>query len=71
MPKLLTCKEVAEYTGLAYATIMGWCRDGKIPATRLGGKSYRISEEDLMQFLDSTKKKHEANAVKYGYKKSK
>jgi len=53
---LLTVNQVAERLQLKPATIHKYIRDGKINAIKLGGKVYRISEEDLMKFITEQKK---------------
>ena len=46
----LTVKEVAEILRLNVITVYEFVKGGKLQAVRLG-KSYRISERDLNEFL--------------------
>ena len=50
----LTVKEVAEMVRLKVITVYEFVKDGKLPAVRLG-KSYRIAEKDLNEFLRENK----------------
>ena len=50
----LTVKEVAEMLRLKVITVYEFVKDGKLPAVRLG-KSYRIAEKDLNEFLRENK----------------
>jgi len=46
MNDLLTLGEVARYLRMSRATVQRWCRDRRLPATKIG-KEYRIRREDL------------------------
>ena len=50
----LTVKEVAEMVRSKVITVYEFVKDGKLPAVRLG-KSYRIAEKDLNEFLRENK----------------
>lgn len=52
MDELLTAEDVADYLRVAPNTVYRWCRDGKLTAIKLG-KDWRITPQDLDQFLDS------------------
>ncbi|MCL5439038.1 MAG: helix-turn-helix domain-containing protein [Patescibacteria group bacterium] len=51
---LLTPKEVAELLKLNILTVYAYIRKGKLNAIRFG-RSYRISNEDLNEFIESNK----------------
>jgi len=46
-----TTEEIANMLSIHVATVRRWIRDGKLPAILLG-KSYRVTREDLVQFLE-------------------
>ncbi|MCL4473901.1 MAG: helix-turn-helix domain-containing protein [Actinobacteria bacterium] len=50
MEKLLTVEQVAEILQVEKATAWRWCREGKIPAAKIG-RLYRIKERDLSSWL--------------------
>ncbi len=52
--EFLTCEEVSQKTGFALATIWKWIRQKKLPAYRFG-RSYKIKESDLNEFLKARK----------------
>ncbi|MBA7551836.1 hypothetical protein ES705_44386 [subsurface metagenome] len=52
----LTIQEVADKLGLAYVTVYGYCRTGKIPCIQFD-RTYRISERELEKFLKTLKVK--------------
>lgn len=49
---MLKPTDVARRLNVNRATVTRWIRQGKLKATRLGEKLYRISEEDLEAFLN-------------------
>lgn len=49
--RYLSAKEVADMLELKTATVMTWCRNGQLRATK-PGKSYLIKESDLKAFVD-------------------
>ena len=48
---LLTIKEVAEWTKVSTKTVYRWISDNKIPAIRLGNRTYRIPEKAIIAYL--------------------
>ena len=53
MPEeILTVEEVADYLKLSRATIWRWCRDGKLPAFRIG-HHWRIRGDELERLIDA------------------
>ncbi len=54
LPKLLTIKQVAEFTQFSTRQIRRWIKSRKLPAS-LYGRSWRIAENDLALFLTSFK----------------
>ena len=48
---LLTIQEVAEWAKVSAMTIYRWISDSKIPAIRLGNRTYRIQEKAIMDHL--------------------
>lgn len=54
MSELHTCEEVAKRYGVKKITVWDWIRNKRLPAIKIG-KSYRISDSDLMKFEASRK----------------
>jgi excisionase family DNA binding protein len=50
--QLYSTEEVAEQLGLHVRTVRGYVRDGRLRAVRIG-KQYRITREDLEEFVGS------------------
>jgi excisionase family DNA binding protein len=48
---LLTIQEVADWAKVSTKTICRWISDNKIPAIRLGNRTYRIPEKALIAYL--------------------
>ena len=48
---LLTIQEVAEWAKVSTKTVYRWISDNKIPANRLGNRTYRIPEKALIYYL--------------------
>lgn len=51
MPKLYTPKEVAEITKLSERYVTQLLRDKKLIGNKLGGKVWRVTEEELNRFI--------------------
>ena len=54
---LLTPEQVAGILQVHILTIYGYIREGKLDAIRLG-RSYRITHQDLEQFIESNRIKN-------------
>ena len=52
--RLLTVQEVAEWAKVSTKTVYRWIADNKIPAIRLGSRTYRIAEKDLLEYLENS-----------------
>jgi excisionase family DNA binding protein len=48
---LLTIQEVADWAKVSTKTVYRWISDNKIPAIRLGNRTYRIPEKAIIDFL--------------------
>ena len=48
---LLTIQEVADWAKDSTKTIYRWISDNKIPAIRLGNRTYRIPEKAIIDYL--------------------
>ena len=44
--RILTCSQVAQQTGYDKETVRRWCRDGVLPAFKLGVE-WLVNEKDL------------------------
>jgi len=55
--KILTPEEVSELLKVGLKTVYRWINNGKLPASQLGGKTFRILERDLLLFLEQSKVK--------------
>jgi excisionase family DNA binding protein len=48
---LLTIQEVADWVKVSTKTLYRWISDNKIPAIRLGNRTYRIPEKAIIDYL--------------------
>jgi excisionase family DNA binding protein len=48
--KFYTVEEAAEYWGVSSVAVLNWVRQGRLGATRLGNRLYRITEADITSF---------------------
>jgi excisionase family DNA binding protein len=48
---LLTIQEVADWAKVSTKTVYRWISDNKIPAIRLGNRTYRIPEKAIINYL--------------------
>lgn len=56
---ILTPEEVARIMKVSLKTVYRWISAGKLEASQVGYKTYRIFEQDLILFMKKTKvKKH-------------
>lgn len=51
---LLTAKEISTRYKVSYITVFRWIKAGKLPAFKVG-KQYRVKQEDLDSFIESSK----------------
>jgi len=49
--KILTIEEVAKIMKVGLKTVYRWISAGKLPAAKVGYKTYRVFESDLVKFL--------------------
>ncbi|MEK7167892.1 MAG: helix-turn-helix domain-containing protein [Patescibacteria group bacterium] len=49
--KILTINEVAKLMKVSFKTVYRWISAGQLPAAKVGYKTYRVFEEDLVRFL--------------------
>lgn len=54
LSELLTVQEVSDILKVKLTTVRKWIRQGKIQGVKLG-KSWRVEQEDLQQFIQSRK----------------
>jgi excisionase family DNA binding protein len=52
---LMTAKEMADHLGVKPGTILGWYRQGKIPARKLSHKVLRFNLHDVLAALEANK----------------
>jgi len=57
MNSLLTVKEVAKILRINYRKVLDLIHLGELPAYRVGG-SFRITEEQIQKYLDSSQVKN-------------
>ena len=55
--KILTPNEAAQELKVSLKTIYRWIYDGKLNASQVGMKTYRIFESELVSFMNRTKVK--------------
>ena len=48
--ELLTVEDVAKYMGVGRVTVHRWCREGRLPCSKVG-KSWRVRREALEELL--------------------
>lgn len=53
LSKMYTCEEIAEMYGVKIFTVWDWIKRKKIKALKIG-REYRIKEEDLKAFEESS-----------------
>ncbi len=51
--ELLTVQEVADFLRVGRVTVWRWCKDGTIPACRVG-RNWRIPRNDFLELLESS-----------------
>lgn len=49
--KILTIEEVAKLMKVSLKTVYRWVNAGQLPAAKIGYKTYRVFENDLIRFL--------------------
>jgi len=49
--KILTIEEVAKLMKVSLKTVYRWIGQRQLPAAKIGYKTYRVFEKDLMNFL--------------------
>ncbi|MBI4499464.1 MAG: helix-turn-helix domain-containing protein [Chloroflexi bacterium] len=49
--ELLSVNEVTKILKVSKATVQRWCREGKLPAAKIG-KEYRIRRDDLERWYE-------------------
>jgi len=59
--EMLTPNEVAEFLKVPVTAIWRWCREGTLPAVKIG-KYWRISQNNLNEFL-----KANSNSNRYSH----
>ena len=53
--QLLTISQVAQRVGISVRTVRREIRKGRLPATKLGYRTVRVSETDLAIYLEKRK----------------
>src|SRR5918995_4693666 len=61
LDRLLSTEEVAEYLGVGQATVYRWCREGSLPAVKIG-RHWRVRRSALEEFV----RKHERSETLVG-----
>lgn len=68
-PKYMGLNQAARYCNLSYRLIKEAVDSGRIPFRKFGSKTYRISRDELDEFMNGTDyQKHEKQAVGQGLK---
>jgi excisionase family DNA binding protein len=49
--KILTIEDVAKLMKVSLKTVYRWIGSGQLPAAKVGYKTYRVFEKDLIKFL--------------------
>ncbi|OGY55285.1 MAG: hypothetical protein A2912_02490 [Candidatus Buchananbacteria bacterium RIFCSPLOWO2_01_FULL_40_23b] len=53
--RILTPQEVAQLMKVSLKTVYRWISSGKLGASQIGYKTYRIFEEDLILFMKKSR----------------
>jgi excisionase family DNA binding protein len=59
--EMLTPQELAAYLKVPLHTVWRWCREGTVPAIKIG-RCWRVSSKELAAFFDMKKSEHHKNA---------
>ena len=54
--KMLTVQEVAQQLRVSEKTVVTWIKQGDLIAFPIGKRGYRISESDLLDFIERRKR---------------
>ncbi len=57
--ELLTVFEVMSHLRVCRATVQRWCKEGKLPAVKIG-KEYRVRRRDLEGWYDALRDNRQA-----------
>lgn len=49
--RILTIEDVAKVMKVSLKTVYRWIGSGQLPAAKIGYKTYRVFERDLIKFL--------------------
>lgn len=49
--RILTIEDVSKLMKVSFKTVYRWIDAGKLPAAKVGYKTYRVFEGDLIRFL--------------------
>lgn len=49
--QILTIEDVAKLMRVGLKTVYRWIGSGRLPAAKIGYKTYRVFEKDLIKFL--------------------
>ena len=52
IPAILTLEEVSKIMKVSLKTVYRWVGSGKLRAAKLGHKTYRVLEKDLVKFIN-------------------
>jgi excisionase family DNA binding protein len=55
--EVLTIKEVAAFLRVSRVTVWRWCKEGVIPAFRIG-RNWRVSREEILHFIAISQLSH-------------
>ena len=53
--RILTIEDTAKLMKVSLKTVYRWVNAGQLPAARIGYKTYRIFEEDLILFMKKSR----------------
>ncbi len=60
---MLTAEETAERLQVSSSTVKRWLRNGELAGFKLGGKLWRVEEEELQKFIATSKNKTSDDAA--------
>jgi excisionase family DNA binding protein len=59
----MTTREVAEYLGISYNTVLRWASEGKLPSFRLANNALRFRRDEIDAWLEQQRQGRRPTAL--------